>query len=177
MPHAWDTSVASRTHGAGRHAGLLTAHLLARRPIAFPTPTVQEVVHGIHAHIRIEEGFHAPADWFAELLEHSLVRVIPFDEPSGVLAGRLLALLPYPPTGRRRRPGTRSRQRAAWALDVQIAACAFAGGYGVLTENVDDFAVLGGTISELFPDVPPLVVTDAQATTQPTATMDDPGED
>lgn len=177
MPHAWDTSVASRVHGTGRHAGLLEAHLLAQRPIALPAPTVQEVVHGLHAHIPIEEGFHSPADWFAELLEHSLVRVIPFDGPSGVLAGRLLARLPHPPTGRRRRPGTRPRQRAAWALDVQIAACAFAGGYDVLTENVDDFAVLRDAIAELFPALPPLVVTDARAMAKSTGTSSDPSED
>lgn len=162
MPHAWDTSVASRAHGTGRHASRLEAHLLARWPIALPAPTVQEVVRGLHAHIRVDEGFHSSADWFAELLEHPLVRVIPLDGPSGALAGRLLAHLPYPPTGTRRRPGTRSRQRAAWALDVQIAACAFAGGYGVLTENVDDFAILRDTIAELLPDVPPLAVVDAR---------------
>jgi len=162
MPDAWDTSVASRTHGTGRHAGLLEAHLLARRPIVLPAPTVQEVVHGLHAHLRVEAAFHSPADWFAELLEHSLVRVLPFDRVSAVLAGRLLAKLPHPPTGKRRRAGTRARQRAAWALDIQIAACAFAGGYGVLTENVEDFGVLREAIAAMFPDAPPLAVSDAR---------------
>jgi predicted nucleic acid-binding protein len=169
MPDAWDTSVASRLHGAGRHAGLLEAHLLDRRPIALPAPTVQEVIYGLHAHLRRDDGFHSSADWFAALLAHSLVRIVPFDGPSGVLAGRLLTRLPHPPTGRRRRAGTRSRQRAAWALDVQIAACAFAGGYGVLTENVDDFAVLRDAIAELLPGVPPLAVRDALAGAQTAA--------
>jgi predicted nucleic acid-binding protein len=163
VPVAWDTSVASRLHGAGRHAALLEAHLLARRPIALPAPTVQEVVHGLHAHLRLEAAFHSSADWFAALLDHSLVRVIPFDAPSAVLAGRLLARLPHPPTGRRRRHGTRARQRAAWALDVQIAACAFAGGYGVLTENVEDFALLRDAIAAMLPGTPPLAVADARA--------------
>jgi len=162
MPMAWDTSVASRLHGEGRHAELLEAHLLARRPIALPAPTVQEVVHGLHAHLRIEEALHSSADWFAALLEHSLVHVLPFDGASAVLAGRLLAKLPHPPTGKRRRAGTRARQRAAWALDIQIAACAFAAGSGVLTENVDDFAVLRDAIAELLPDVPPLALSDAR---------------
>lgn len=162
MPHAWDTSVAARAHGDGRHADLVRQHELAGHPIALPAPAVQEVVHGLHAHIRVEAGFHASADWFAAFLEHSLVHVIPFDASSAVLAGRLLAHLPHPPTGARRRPGTRARQRAAWALDVQIAACAFTGGYGVLTENVDDFAVLRDAIAELLPDVPPLTVSDGR---------------
>jgi len=162
MPAAWDTSVASRAHGSGRHAERLEAHLLARQPIVLPAPTVQEVVHGLHAHLRFDAAFHSSADWFAALLEHTLVRVLPFDCASAVLAGRLLASLPLPPTGRRRREGTRARQRAAWALDVQIAACAFAGGYGVLTENVEDFAVLRDAIAEMLPAVPPLAITDAR---------------
>lgn len=162
MPQAWDTSVASRAHGDGRHADLVRQHELAERPIALPAPTVQELVYGLHAHIRLESAFHASADWFAAFLEHSLVHVIPFDAASAVLAGRLLAHLPHPPTGPRRREGTRARQRAAWALDVQIAACAFAGGYGVLTENVDDFSVLRDAIAELLPGVPPLVVSDGR---------------
>lgn len=166
MPDAWDTSVASRTHGTGRHAELLEAHLLARRPIVLPAPTVQEVVHGLHAHLRIEAAFHSSADWFAALLEHPLVRVLPLNGASAVLAGRLLAKLPHPPTGARRRRGTRARQRAAWALDVQIAACAFAGGYGLLTENVDDFATLRDAIAAMFPEVPPLAVTDARPNAQ-----------
>jgi predicted nucleic acid-binding protein len=91
-----------------------------------------------------------------------MVHVIPFDDASATLAGRLLAQLPHRPTGERRHEGTRARQRAAWALDVQIAACAFAAGYGVLTENVDDFAALRAAIAELLPDVPPLAVSDAR---------------
>jgi predicted nucleic acid-binding protein len=163
MRHAWDTTVTSRAHGDGRHAELLETHLLARRPIVLPAPVVQEVVYGLEARSRHDEAFRRAADWFAALLGHALVRVVPFDGPSAVLSGRLLARMPYPPTGTRRRPGTRMRQRAAWALDVQIAACTFAGGYGVLTENVEDFGVLRTAIGELLPNVPPLVVTDARA--------------
>ena len=43
-----------------------------RRPIAFPAPTIQEVVHGLHAHIRVDEGFHSSADWFASAPAHPL---------------------------------------------------------------------------------------------------------
>jgi predicted nucleic acid-binding protein len=162
MRHAWDTSVASRAHGDGRHAELLETHLLARCPIALPAPVVHEVVYGLNRGMSDDETFRWPADWFTALLTHALVHVVPLDGPSAVLSGRLLARLPHPPTGRRQRPGTRMRQRAAWALDVQIAACAFAGGYGVLTENVEDFGVLRDAIGELLPSVPALVVTDAR---------------
>jgi predicted nucleic acid-binding protein len=161
MADAWDTSVASRLHGDGRHASLLEGHLRAGKPVALPAPAVQEVVHGLQRHTRHDEGFHVRLDAFTALLSHALVNVVPLGSAGAVLAGRLLALLPHPPTGRGRREGTRTRQRAAWALDVQIAACAFAGGYGILTENVADFAVLREAIARLAPGVPPLVVRDA----------------
>ncbi len=45
---------------------------------------------------------------------------------------------------------------------MQIAACAFAGGYGVLTENVDDFALLRDALERVLPDAPPLAVADAK---------------
>jgi predicted nucleic acid-binding protein len=162
VPDAWDTSVASRAHLDARHGKLLELHLRSETPILLPAPTVQEITHGLWAHTLKRSGFDVRLRWFQALLDHHLVRVIPLDMDGSVLAGRLLALLPHPPTGRRRRDGARAQQRAAWALDVQIASCAFAGGYGVLTENVDDFAVLRDAIADLFPKVPPLVVADAR---------------
>jgi predicted nucleic acid-binding protein len=162
VPDAWDTTVASRAHGGGRHAPLLEAHLRAGALVALPAPTVQEIMRGLHARPTQEGDIDLRPGWFAGLLAHSLVKVVPFAATGGVLAGRLLALLPHPPSGRHRRPGTRAQQRAAWALDVQIASCAFAGGYGVLTENVADFAVLRDAIVQLVPAVPPLAVTDAR---------------
>jgi predicted nucleic acid-binding protein len=94
------------------------------------------------------------------LLHHPLTIVVPLDRPAAELAGRLIARHPHPPTRNHRRGGTRAQQRAAWALDVQIAACAFAGGYGLLTENVEDFALLRDALAELLPDARPLAVTD-----------------
>jgi predicted nucleic acid-binding protein len=161
VPDAWDTSVASRAHLDARHGGLLELHLRTETPILLTAPTVQEITRGLWAHMVKRRSFDVRLRWFQALLDHHLVRVVPLDASGGVLAGKLLALLPHPPTGRRRRDGSRAQQRAAWALDVQIAACAFAGGYGVLTENVDDFGVLRNAIAELVPDVPPLVVADA----------------
>jgi predicted nucleic acid-binding protein len=160
VPDAWDTSVASRVHGRSRHARLLVTHRRHEIPVPVPAPTIQEVVRGL---TRMHD---APAKsqlrWFGRLFRDPLTEVIPVDRTAAELSGRLLALHPHPPTRNHRRHGTRAQQRAAWALDVQIAACAFAGGYGVLTENVDDFAVLRDAIAELLPDVQPLAVTDAR---------------
>lgn len=100
--------------------------------------------------------------WFGGLFRDPLTIVVPFDRRAAELAGQLLARHPHPPTGNHRRDGTRAQQRAAWVLDVQIAACSYAGGYGVLTENVGDFAVLRDAISRLLPGVAPLTIVDAR---------------
>jgi predicted nucleic acid-binding protein len=160
MPDAWDTTVASRVHVGSRHTHLLEAHLRTRTPLALPAPAVQEVARGLALRASRDVAATSRFNWFAALLSHPLVHVLPLGDAAAVLAGRLLATVPHPPTGRRRE-GPRARQRAAWALDVQIASCAFAGGYGVLTENVGDFAALRDEIARLVPGVPPLVVRDA----------------
>jgi predicted nucleic acid-binding protein len=162
MPVAWDTTVASRAHAGGRHAGLLHAYLEAERLILLPAPAAQEVMRGLYAHFRDDQRFRVRVAAFERFVADPRIEVLPVDAKSALLAGKLLARQPHPPSGTRRRRGTRARQRAAWALDVQIASCAFAGGYGVLTENVDDFGVLREAISELVPGVPPLVVRDAR---------------
>ena len=160
MPDAWDTSVASRVHGRSRHAQLLAAHRRHEIPIALPAPVIQEVVRGLGG-LRNEHD-RSVLRWFSRLFRDELTEVIRFDRRAAELSGRLLARHPHPPTRNHRRQGTRAQQRAAWALDVQIAACAFAGGYGLLTENVDDFGVLRHAIAELLPDAPPLAVADAR---------------
>jgi predicted nucleic acid-binding protein len=162
VPDAWDTSVASRAYANGRHVSLLDAHVSTRTPIPLPAPAVQEVARGLAARSANGRSDARHLRWLFDLVAHPLVEVLPLGVAGAVLAGRLLALLPHPPTGPQRRRGTRAQQRAAWALDVQIAACAFAGGYGVLTENVADFGVLRAAIGQLVPDVPPLVVRDAR---------------
>lgn len=161
MPEAWDTSVASRVAADERHAGLLAAHWRHGIPIPLPAPTIQEIVRGLATPAQHHARARWKLRWFGQMFRNPLTVVVPFDPTAAELAGRLLARHPHPPTRNHRRAGTRAQQRAAWALDVQIAACAFAGGYGVLTESVDDFALLRDAISTLVPDVPPLAVTNA----------------
>ncbi len=51
-------------------------------------------------------------------------------------------------------------REAAWLLDIEFAATAFAAGLDVATENRFDFEILGDTLRELFPAVPALAVVD-----------------
>jgi len=61
--------------------------------------------------------------WFTRLTRSDLVIRLSLDAAGAVVAGRLRAAQPTPPTGARR-AGTKPEQRAGWLLDLQIAACA-----------------------------------------------------
>ena len=165
MPDAWDTTVASRiARGRPSCTALLAAHLRARRARSRCRPRLsRRSALGIALRSARPDntGRHSRAGPAPRaLLAHPVVEV---HAARRGRARRSRAGCWHCCRTRRRCPragrGRARRQRAAWALDVQIAACAFAGGYGVLTENVADFAVLRDAIEKLVPAVPPLVVT------------------
>jgi predicted nucleic acid-binding protein len=49
-------------------------------------------------------------------------------------------------------------RQAAWLLDIQIAATAFASGLHVVTTNRADFEDIAELLTGLFPTSPPLQV-------------------
>ncbi len=127
-------------------------------PVAIAAPTVMEVVRGIQATAARKPRIAPVLAWFLRLLASDLVEVLSLDRPAAIVAGRLRAAHPAPPTGARRK-GVKPEQRAGWILDIQIAACAWAHGRQIATENLRDFEVLRDLIAQLYPDTPPLVVT------------------
>jgi predicted nucleic acid-binding protein len=96
--------------------------------------------------------------WFIRLVASDLVEILSFDRPAAIVAGRVRAMQPTPPTGARRKD-VKHEQRAAWVLDIQIAACAWTHGHQIATENRHDFEVLRDLITKLYPGTPPLDVT------------------
>ncbi|MFI5009417.1 MAG: type II toxin-antitoxin system VapC family toxin [Solirubrobacterales bacterium] len=154
---AWDTTLVSRLYPGG----LLERHLLDRlhagEPVAVTAPTVMEVVTGIQATARTDPRVGPALTWFTRLLTSDLVEVLSLDRPAAILAGRLRALHPTPPTGARRK-GTKPEHRAGWVLDIQIAACAWTHGRELATENMRDFEALRELIAKLHPDTSPLAV-------------------
>jgi predicted nucleic acid-binding protein len=117
-----------------------------------------EVVRGLQATTASKPGIAMALTWFVGLVASDLLEVLSFDRPAAIVAGRLRAMQPTPPTGARRN-GVKPEQRAAWVLDIQIAACAWTHGRQIATENRHDFEALRNLIAKLYPGTPPLAVT------------------
>ena len=92
----------------------------------------------------------------------NLVITSPLDGLGAVVAGRLRALQPTLPAGLRR-AGTKPGQRPGWVLDLQIAACAWAHGHTVATDDRRDFDAISDLVAALYPSVPGLEIIEAPA--------------
>jgi predicted nucleic acid-binding protein len=156
---AWDTTLVSRLYPGGMLERRLVDRARAGETVAVTAPTVMEVVRGLQASAGDDPRIAPALPWFLRLVTSELLEVLSLDRAAAILAGRLRALQPRPPTGARRK-GAKPEQRAAWVLDIQIAACSWTHGRGIATENARDFEALRDLIARLYPEVSPLVVTE-----------------
>ena len=131
--------------------------------MALTAPGVLEISYGLARAAPSWASADAGLAWFTRLATSDLVVTLPLDAVGAVVAGRVRAAQPTPPTGGQRRAGTKPEQRAGWILDLQIAACAWAHGRAVVTANRRVFAVISVLIAALYPATPPLEVLDAPA--------------
>lgn len=153
----WDTTLVSRLYPGGPTERLLHDRARDGDPVAITAPTVMEVVRGLESSAARTPGMPSALSWFTRFVASELVEILPLDRPSAIVAGRIRALQPAPPTGARRK-GTKPEQRAGWILDIQIGACAWAHGRKIVTENLNDFFALRGIIARLYPGPPQLEV-------------------
>lgn len=128
-------------------------------PIALTAPGVLEIIYGLAGAAAASAGMEGALVWFTRLVTSEFVATLPLNGPAAVVAGRLRADNPAPPTGKKR-IGTKPEQLAAWVLDLQIAATAWAAGHALATANRLDFDTISKLIAELYPGVPPLEVLD-----------------
>lgn len=157
MTPAWDTTLVSRIYPGGPLERHLLDQALTDEPVAVTAPTVMEVVRGLQATSADKPGIALALTWFVGFIASNLVEILALDRPAAILAGRLRAMQPTPPTGARRK-GVKPEQRAGWVLDIQIAACVWTHGRQIATENLHDFETLRDLIAKLYPDALPLVV-------------------
>lgn len=159
MTALWDTSLASRLHQTSPELEYVRAQTALGVPVGVAAPTVLEVVYGFAKPASDAPGFARALAWFTELVGRGDLAVVPFDGAAALVAGRVRAARPHPPPSRRDKRSKTMRQ-AAWLLDIQIAATAFAAGRDVATENRADFEALAATLAALYPSAPPLAVVD-----------------
>lgn len=160
MTATWDTTLVSRVYPGGPLERYISDRAREGDPVAITAPTVLEVVSGLEGAATARPAMAAALRWFTGFVASGLVEVLTLDRSAAIVAGRVRALHPTPPTGLRRK-GTKPEQRVGWLLDVQIAACAWTHGRAVTTENRRDFEALSSIIAELYPDAPPLLVSDS----------------
>lgn len=152
MP-VWDTSVASGLRPEGELFDLAAAAALAGEAVRLAAPTVAEISYGLQRRSE-DERFAAALTWFTEILGSGLLEVLPVTREAALVAGRLRALHPMPPSSAgRRRAEARSKpeRRVAWVADIQIAACAWLQGEALCTADVSHFGLLSQGIAQLFP--------------------------
>ena len=160
MASLWDTSVASRLRPDGQPMAYVGDQHAAGTPVRVAAPAVLEIAYGYQRVASVDDRATALLSWFARLVADDVVSVVPMDGRAAVVAGRVRGVLPYPPPRPKDRR-SRSMGQAAWILDIQIAATAFAAGLDVATRNREDFEVLRDALVDLFAGAPPLLVLDA----------------
>jgi|SRR3954451_16717794 predicted nucleic acid-binding protein len=158
MTALWDTTLASRLHPDGNALDYAIDQLAEGTPVRVAAPAVLEIAYGYQRASAGDARFGNLLAWFTRLLASDAFAVVPLDGRAALVAGRLRGVHPHPPARRDRR--SKTMRQAAWLLDIQIAATAFAAGLDVATENRSDFEVLGNTLRELFPTAPALAVVD-----------------
>lgn len=159
MPAAWDTTLASQLHPESDALEHVFDQVVAGGPVLVAAPAILEVAYGYQRKAEDDPRFGDLLGWFTRLIESDAFNVVPLDGRAALVAGCVRGLTPHPPPRRDRR--SKTMRQAAWLLDIQIAATAFAAGLDIATANRDDFETLANLLAQLFPDAPRLAVVDA----------------
>ncbi|MDQ3936397.1 MAG: hypothetical protein M3340_17390 [Actinomycetota bacterium] len=158
MTAAWDTTVASRLSPGSEVAAHVAARALTDDPVRIAAPAILEVAYGYERAAATDARFRNLLGWFTGLVAGGDIVDVPLDARAAVVAGRMRAASPGAPPERKGEKRSKTMRQAAWLLDIQIAATAFAGGLDVATENRSDFEKLSELLVRLFPEAPPLGV-------------------
>jgi len=161
VSYVWDTTIASKiAPNSAREREV--RERAAADPVVIAAPTLSEITYGLLSKGRRDERFTLQFRWLQhEIIRADLIEALAMDADAATVFGRLRAFHPTPPTGGRRRTGSRGDQRVGWILDLQIAACAWVHGYGVMTENLRDFVEIRDHLQRMFPEGAPLDVVGA----------------
>lgn len=145
---AWDTTLVSRLRPDSPALAHVETCARDRRPVRVPSAVLTEAAYGLQRAAERDPKFGAQLEWLHDLARGPEIEVLALDGDAGVLAGRLRALQPYPPGRGSRDERTKPERRAAWLLDLQIAATAWTAGCDLATENRRDFELIARLLSD-----------------------------
>jgi predicted nucleic acid-binding protein len=158
MPALWDTTLASGLQPRGDVLAYVLARAAEGRPVRVAAPTVLEIAYGYQRRADANPTYGTLLAWFSDMVAAGAFAVVALDGRAALVAGRLRAAMPHPPSRRDRR--SKTMRQASWLLDIQIAATAFVAGLDVATDNRADFEALRAGLLALFPGAPPMAVVD-----------------
>jgi len=151
--------------GRTRHSAVLdwVRSYLSRHPFHVSAVTVLERTRGYSLlwhgadEERREHIESARSEYFT-----SLGKVWPLDGTVAVIAGEIMAMLPYPPTApwrAHRRTETRQERLVRWRFDAMIAATALLANMPLIHNNPSDFETIRSAIERSparYPGLGPL---------------------
>jgi predicted nucleic acid-binding protein len=147
----WDTTVLSRIEPTDAEVDLLVSRALSDDPVRVAAPAVLEVAYGRQLAATRDRRHLSHLKWLRRATTDGTLRVVPLTGRAAFVAGRLRAKSPAAPSRAKRDKRTKPMRQAAWLLDIQVAATAFAAGLDVATANLGDFQRIADLLAELYP--------------------------
>jgi predicted nucleic acid-binding protein len=156
----WDTTLVSRIQPRTEVLDYVVDQAVAGDPVRVAAAGVLEVVYGYQLRAASDARFRSLLDWFTRFIASDALNVVPLDGRAAVVAGQLRGESRFAPPKRSTDRRSKTMRQAAWLMDIEIAAIAFAAGLDVATANRSDFEALAAQLATLYPDAPPLAVLD-----------------
>jgi predicted nucleic acid-binding protein len=156
----WDTSVLSQLGPSQALTQYVEERAIRGNPVRVAAPAVLEVSYGYE-----KEGSSGGPELrsprrLGQSLADGRLRVVPLDGRAALIAGRIRGRAPHAPPSKKGDGRGKTMRQAAWLLDIQIAATAFAAGLDVATRDRRDFERIANLLTELFPAASPLQIMD-----------------
>lgn len=128
------------------------ARLAAGDPIGIASLSLLEVFYGLR--LKADAGdarFLELLNWFQGFLDEGRVELLPLTARAAVVAGEIRARRRVPPPASRGSRRSRTEARAAWVMDIEIAATAWTAGRDIVSADRHHFETIADVLEDLAP--------------------------